>query len=95
MRKSYLDRIAFGDVNSDGIDNIVLTETSKHLISIAALKDEAIEHALKFPVFEQRIFGQGRGGREPRELIVADVTGDALPDIAIIVHDRVIVYPQE
>jgi hypothetical protein len=54
-----------------------------------------IQHALRFPVFEGRLFESERGGREPREVLVADVTGDQRDDIALLVHDRVIIYPQE
>jgi hypothetical protein len=32
---------------------------------------------------------------EPREALVADVTGDGKNDLIILVHDRILVYPQE
>ena len=32
---------------------------------------------------------------EPREVVVGDVTGDGLSDVVLLVHDRVLVYPQE
>jgi hypothetical protein len=52
--------------------------------------------ANRWPVFEERSF---RGGRadlpEPREAVVADVTGDGKNDLIVLVHDRVLVYPQE
>jgi hypothetical protein len=32
---------------------------------------------------------------EPREALVADVTGDHKNDLIILVHDRILVYPQE
>ncbi len=95
VKSPNLDRIAFGDVNGDGNSDLVLTETNKHLIAIATMRDGEIAHAMKFPVFEQRLFSRGGGSREPRELIIAELTGDGLLDIAIIVHDRVIVYPQD
>jgi len=31
---------------------------------------------------------------EPREALVADVTGDGRNDLIILVHDRILVYPQ-
>ena len=52
--------------------------------------------ANRWQVFEERTF---RGRRSdvpaPREAAVADVTGDGKNDLIILVHDRVIVYPQE
>jgi hypothetical protein len=32
---------------------------------------------------------------EPREALVVDLTGDGKNDLAIVVHDRILVYPQE
>jgi hypothetical protein len=32
---------------------------------------------------------------EPREALVADVTGDGLNDLLVLVHDRILLYPQE
>jgi ornithine cyclodeaminase/alanine dehydrogenase-like protein (mu-crystallin family) len=33
------------------------------------------------------------GGMEPRETIIADVNGDGINDLVLLVHDRVLVYP--
>jgi hypothetical protein len=32
---------------------------------------------------------------EPREALVVDLTGDGKNDLAIVGHDRILVYPQE
>jgi hypothetical protein len=32
---------------------------------------------------------------EPREALVSDVTGDGKNDLVVVVHDRILVYPQE
>ena len=52
--------------------------------------------ANRWQVFEERTFRNRRGdGAEPREAVIADVTGDGKNDLIILVHDRVLVYPQE
>ncbi|MGQ0551616.1 MAG: FG-GAP repeat domain-containing protein [Planctomycetota bacterium] len=94
-KSGSLDRIALGDINGDGAADAVMTDTRSHRIAVAAIESDAICHALRFPIFEGRLFEEGRGGREPREVLVADVTGDGRQDIALLVHDRIIVYPQE
>ncbi len=96
VKGAYLDQLAFGDVNSDGITDAVVTESNRHLITIAAHVDGALTHVLQFPIYEESIFERdGGGGREPRELLLADLTGDGKTDIALLVHDRLLVYPQE
>jgi hypothetical protein len=53
--------------------------------------------ANRWAVFEERSFRGRRGGdtQEPREALIMDFTGDGKNDLAIIVHDRILVYPQE
>jgi hypothetical protein len=48
-------------------------------------------------VFEERTFRSRRGTDqgEPREALIIDLTGDGRNDLALVVHDRILVYPQE
>lgn len=95
LKNAFPDRLALGEVNGDGTLDVVATESVDHQMLFVAIRKDALEYALRFKVFETRIFESQRGGREPREVVVADVTGDQKQDVAIVVHDRVIVYPQE
>jgi hypothetical protein len=52
--------------------------------------------ANRWPVFEERTFRNRRtDAPEPREAIIADFTGDGKNDLIIMVHDRLLLYPQE
>jgi hypothetical protein len=53
------------------------------------------EHALGFPVFESRTFEGDDPEREPRELAALDVSNDGKTDLALLAHDKLIVYLQE
>ncbi len=50
---------------------------------------------LHFTVFEKNLHYRGRTGApmEPREVLLDDLTGDGIPDLVVLVHDRILVYP--
>ena len=50
---------------------------------------------LHFTVFEKNLHYRGRTGApmEPREVLLDDLTGDGTPDLVVLVHDRILVYP--
>jgi hypothetical protein len=94
-------QVLIGDLNGDGKNDLVLRDVGKNQIEIYDNRDgEGWKSRMRFKVFESRTFGGPFGGREasgiePRELVLADLTADGLTDMAVIAHDRVIVYPQQ
>jgi hypothetical protein len=94
---SYSDVVA-GDLNNDGKSELVCIDPNKNLIEILGTgSNERWESLMHFKVFETDQHYQGRKGSvlEPRESIIADVTGDGKKDLILLVHDRVLIYPQE
>jgi hypothetical protein len=58
------------------------------------LDDGEFARATRFQVFEGKRFSERPDQYgEPREVLVGDVTGDGIDDVALIVHDRLIIYP--
>ena len=97
IQGGYLNDVITGDLDSDGRKDLVFMETAKNYLDLVIF---SAEHKLipadRWQVFEQRTFrGGGSGLPEPREALVADLTGDGKNDLAVVVHDRVLVYPQE
>jgi hypothetical protein len=90
--------LAPGDFDGDGRDEIVAVDIQQNAIEVLG-RDAEGEWAsrLHFKVFDPDPHYEGNrgGGQEPRECLVADVTGDGKPDLVLLVHDRVLVYPQE
>ena len=97
LAKTYFSDVVAGDLNGDGRTDLALIDTQSHFIEILRLDaDHRPHHALQFKVFEEKSFSEGReGGTEPREGVIADVTGDGKADLILLSHDRVLVYPQD
>jgi hypothetical protein len=93
-------RLAGGDINSDGRADIVMVEYKHNHIEILALDGQMKPiPAVRFKIFEKKGYGgskrRAKTGVEPRELEVADVTGDGKADLVTVIHDRIIIYPQD
>ena len=102
LERVWYGAVAVGDINADGTPEVVLCDQGRHHIEILAFDAAgALVSATRFKVFESprgqesRNASSDRKAREPRALRVADVTGDGKNDLILLVHDRLIVYPQE
>jgi hypothetical protein len=90
-----------GDINSDSITDIIMVDFQGHHVEILTLDAENKPiPAMRFKVFEQKSYRDAgrlpaRASVEPRELEIADVTGDGKDDLITVIHDRIIVYPQD
>jgi hypothetical protein len=90
-----------GDINSDERADIIMVENKRNHVEILALNPQLEPlPAMRFKLFDQKSYRRGKGGSgkfgvEPREMKLADVTGDGKDDLVTIIHDRIIVYPQD
>ncbi len=67
-----------------------------HAAGVNSLISVILVPANRWQVFEERTFRSRRSDMpEPREAIISDVTGDGKNDLIILVHDRILVYPQQ
>ena len=97
IKDGFLHDVIPGDLNQDGRRDLVFLETGKHYLDLVIF-DAAnrLVPANRWQVFEERSFRSTRADLpEPREAVVADVTGDGKNDLVVLVHDRVLVYTQE
>ncbi|HAB18803.1 MAG TPA: VCBS repeat-containing protein [Verrucomicrobiota bacterium] len=97
IRDGWLHDVTSGDLDSDGRQDLVFLETAKNYVDLVQYEaPHKLVSGNRWPVFEERTFRQRRNEvPEPREAAIADVTGDGKNDLLLIVHDRVLVYPQE
>jgi hypothetical protein len=100
IKDGVYGNLVVGDINSDGRADIIMVEYKRNHIEILALDGEVKPiPAMRFKIFEQKGYRdskkRSRSSVEPRELEVADVTGDGKADLVTVIHDRIIVYPQD
>jgi hypothetical protein len=97
IKDGQLHDVISGDLNQDGRKDLVFLETAKNHLDIVIFdKDQKLIPATRWQVFEQRSFrGRQADQAEPREALIEDVTGDEKNDLIVVVHDRILVYPQE
>jgi hypothetical protein len=82
-----------GDLGGGSELEIAVIDHQQHRVELITPRGGDWKSAFTFKVFETT--ERAGAGAEPRELAVADVTGDGLDDLIMIVHDRVLLYPQD
>lgn len=95
VRHAY---VTGGDFDGDGRTDLVAADLGSNTLELLSRDaDGGWTSRLHFKVFEADPHYEGGrgGGQEPREALVADLTGDGRDDLVLLVHDRVLVYPQE
>jgi hypothetical protein len=97
IKDGHLGDVTSGDLNNDGRKDLVFLETARNYLDLVLFNAQhKLVPANRWQVFEERTFRSRRSDLpEPREAVVADVTGDGKNDLIVLVHDRILVYPQE
>ena len=99
IKDGIYGNLAAGDINSDNLVDIIMVEYMRNHIEILTLDSEMKPiSAMRFKLFEQKGYRDEKGdksGVEPREIKIADVTNDGKNDLVTVIHDRLIIYPQD
>lgn len=97
LDKVYFADVVAGDLNHDGMADLAVVDIRSHYIEVLNFDGVSkLRHALHFKVFEEKNFNRDDGfSAQPRESLIADVTGDGRADLILLSHDRVLLYPQD
>lgn len=86
------------DLNGDGKEEIVAFDKTSHLLEVlspGATGAQPWKSLMHFVLFEENIRFRGRkGDTAVREMLFRDFTGDGRTDILLLVHDRILLFPQ-
>ena len=100
IKDGVYGNLTTGDINGDGRVDIIMVEYNRNHLEILALDNDMKPiPAMRFKIFEQKSYLESKERAkitvEPRELKIADVTGDGKDDLVTVIHDRIIIYPQD
>jgi hypothetical protein len=97
IKDGYLNDVIAGDLNGSGRKQLVFMETARNYLDLVNFTAAGkLVPGDRWQVFEQHTFRAAQDALpEPRECAVADVTGDHKNDLIVLVHDRILVYPQQ
>ncbi len=96
VKEATIHRVMATDVTGDGIDDVVLSDDHRHQLTVLARTEEGLKPLLSWPVFEDKTYPYGgvEGSlvQEPRIVLGLNADGDAFRDLALICHDRLLLY---
>lgn len=81
------------DINGDGVSDLILTCGAQNYLDIFNFIDNAWKLSLRFKIFNTKQFNQYSSyTSEPQMIDSADFDGDGYNDLAMLVHNKVLVY---
>ncbi|MEQ9453591.1 MAG: hypothetical protein RLN76_03215 [Phycisphaeraceae bacterium] len=91
-------RVLTTDVTGDNADDLILADDVRHQITLMTPNDDhQLAPDLSWPVFEDKTYPYGGTSdddqiTEPRRIIGIDIDGDGHQDLALLSHDRLLIY---
>ncbi|HEV3006189.1 MAG TPA: hypothetical protein VGX78_17100, partial [Pirellulales bacterium] len=96
VKEATIHRVITTDVTGDGIDDVVLSDDHRHQLTVLARTEEGLKPLLSWPVFEDKTYPYGgvEGSLvpEPRVVLGLNADGDSHRDLALLCHDRLLIY---
>ncbi len=93
----HFSHVQGGDFDGDGALELIAVDGQTHVVEVLSHDTEGWKSRMYWEIFEQNMHYQGRtgGNLEPRQVLISDLNGDGHLDFSFLIHDRILLYPQE
>jgi hypothetical protein len=81
------------DLDGDGQNELAVLDQHENTMHVFVAGERDLRRALSFPIFERT--DNERSSIEPRAASSGDLNGDGRADLALLCHDRLLIYLQE
>jgi hypothetical protein len=96
VKETTIHRVDTADLDGNGHDEVLLFDDQRHRVTALSVADGVLQPLISWPVFEDKQYPYGDDTehvvREPRTVIDLDVDGDGRRDLAMLCHDRLLLY---
>ena len=96
VKHATIHRIRSANILGEQHDDIVLFDDRRHQLTVLADEDGKFKPQISWPIFEDKKYPYGSDEApllpEPRAALGLDLDGDQHQDLAMICHDRLILY---
>jgi hypothetical protein len=79
-------------LGSPGKNMLALIDANNRSIEIVSTRNNSLTEALIFEVFQDAGYSETTETYEPHSLTTGDFNGDSIQDMAVLVHDKLIIY---
>ncbi len=95
-KRANCHRFLVTDLNLDGKTDLLLCDDRKHKLTAVMIQDNSLEPKATWPIFEDLSYPYSDYEEdlisEPRAACALDIDGDNHPDLALLCHDRLLIY---
>jgi len=95
LDQTFYTDFTSGDLNGDSIPEIIAIDGRENLLDILERDGkDSFQSVMHFVIFDENPHASARSssGLEPREELIADLNNDGQNDLALMVHDRILIY---
>ncbi|MBS0211465.1 MAG: hypothetical protein JSS27_21190 [Planctomycetes bacterium] len=97
VKEATIHRILVADVEGRGEPDVLLCDDRRHQLTLLRRMNKELKSVASWQVFDDQAYPYGGGHgearvTEPRAVVGFDGDGDGQQDLALICHDRVLIY---